>query len=388
MPQPDFKPIEANKRLPLIDILRGWALLGVVVMNYGEFYFIGLSPHHQSSKATDLLITIANAMFSSKSWTLLSFLFGYGFSVIMQNTRLKNVNSNSFFIKRMLWLFLLAFIDSAFFFGDILKDYAFLGLILLLFSRCSAKKSLYISAALFLVTPVINGIVVSLAGNLDIGILSPYLPLYKSHSLLNVLWFGLIGTWKGQVTDLNLGVTIHTVMFCCFLIGQATQKSGFFNKIEINKSFIKKTWLVSLILILTDSTLVLTVKKVADMQDYLNLGYWWVMVAMTFTATSICLLYMSGKVKMIFSGLQAMGKMTLTNYMVQNFVSIILFSGFGFGFGLTHRLPAPYYYLLGLLVFILQIFISKWWLRKFYYGPVEWVWRQLSYGKRLPGRIK
>jgi uncharacterized protein len=388
MPEHDFKPIEASQRLPLIDILRGWALLGVVVMNYGEFYFLGLAPHHPTNHATDIFITIANGIFSSKSWSLLSFLFGYGFAVIMQNTRLKNVNSTTFFVKRMLWLFVLAFIDSAFYFGDILKDYAFLGLLLLLFNWCSVKTSLYISAALFLATPVINAIVVHLAGNLDITILKPYLPLYESHSLLNVLWFGLISTWKGQVTNLNLGVTIHTVMFCCFLLGQAAQKSGFFNKIQANKSIIKKIWAICGVLIIVDTTLVLTIKKVADIQDYLNLDYWSVMVIMAFIATSICLLYLADKLKIVFGGLQAMGKMTLTNYMVQNLVSIFLFSGFGLGFGLTNRLSAPYYYLLGLLIFITQIFISKWWLRKFYYGPVEWVWRQLSYGKRLPGRIK
>src|SRR5258708_2708754 len=110
MSQSDFKPIEAGQRLPLIDILRGWALLGVVVMNYGEFYFLGLAPHQPANHATDIFINVANAIFSSKSWSLLSFLFGYGFAVIMQNTRLKNANSNTFFVKRMLWLFVLAFI--------------------------------------------------------------------------------------------------------------------------------------------------------------------------------------------------------------------------------------------------------------------------------------
>jgi len=57
MPQPDFKPIETRQRLPLIDILRGWALLGVVVMNYGEFYFLGLAQHHPTNHATDIFIS-------------------------------------------------------------------------------------------------------------------------------------------------------------------------------------------------------------------------------------------------------------------------------------------------------------------------------------------
>ena len=82
--------------------------------------------------------------------------------------------------------------------------------------------------------------------------------------------------------------------------------------------------------------------------------------------------------------MQVIGKMTLTNYITQNLIGIFLFSGFGLGYGLSHKLYLGYYYFFALVIYILQIYFSKWWLARYYYGPIEWLWRQLSYGKRLP----
>ena len=86
--------------------------------------------------------------------------------------------------------------------------------------------------------------------------------------------------------------------------------------------------------------------------------------------------------KTFFNYLQVMGKMTLTNYMVQNLIGLLVFSGFGLGILSTK--PLWYYISLALGVYILQIIFSKWWLSKYNYGPIEWIWRQLSYRKRLP----
>src|SRR6202044_3386102 len=101
------------------------------------------------------------ATFDSKSWTMLSFLFGYGFAVLMDNVASKDINPVRFFLGRMCWLLVIAFIDSAVWFGDILKDYAVLGMLLLLFRNVSAKTAFYISLALLLVNPALTAFVVS-----------------------------------------------------------------------------------------------------------------------------------------------------------------------------------------------------------------------------------
>ena len=87
-----------------------------------------------------------------------------------------------------------------------------------------------------------------------------------------------------------------------------------------------------------------------------------------------------------FNSVQAMGKMTLTNYMMQSILAPFIF--LNVGLGIFNTKPFWFYILVALLVFIIQIGLSKWWLSRYQFGPVEWIWRQLSYGKRFPIRKK
>ena len=84
---------------------------------------------------------------------------------------------------------------------------------------------------------------------------------------------------------------------------------------------------------------------------------------------------MSGKVKNIFSALQTIGKMTLTNYLIQNIISFVLF------IYLKPNWDLQWYFLTACGVFLIQILYSKWWLKKYNYGVLEWLWRCLSYGR-------
>jgi uncharacterized protein len=103
-------PIQPIQRTPIVDILSGWALLGVVLMNYQDYYNLGIDlKSFKPDTLTGVLMVITNILFSSKSWTLLSFLFGYGFGALMQNATEKGINPTAFFTKRMFWLLILAF---------------------------------------------------------------------------------------------------------------------------------------------------------------------------------------------------------------------------------------------------------------------------------------
>jgi uncharacterized protein len=75
------------------------------------------------------------------------------------------------------------------------------------------------------------------------------------------------------------------------------------------------------------------------------------------------------------------GKTALSNYIFQTFISITIF--YGIGFNLVGKLGITVIMGIALLIFILQIFMSNWWLKHFRFGPLEWVWRQLTYGKKL-----
>jgi len=84
--------------------------------------------------------------------------------------------------------------------------------------------------------------------------------------------------------------------------------------------------------------------------------------------------------------MQVIGKMTLTSYITQNILAVLLFSGFGLGLRLRIEFILDFTFCLPFLFYVAQIYFSKWWLSKYHYGRIECVWRQLSYGKRLPIR--
>lgn len=377
------QPIQQNQRIIIVDVLRGWALLGVVLMNYFDFFTLGRNwQTFKPDLLTNILIYGSSLIFSAKSWTLLSLLFGYGFAVLMNNVKEKGHNAYSFFAGRMFWLLVLAFINSALFFGDILKDYAILGLILLLFYRSSAKTAFITSIILLLLIPAIASYVGSLPNDSQKEFTKLF-TLYQSNNLGDVLWFGLKGTYFSEMISKPYLYTVHVVMFCCFLWGFSLYKLNFFNKLKDNLSYIKRTFwisfIVSIFLIMFPE-----VQKLLkwNVLKYYNVNFLAVLSSMIFFASTICWLYAKGLFQRFFASLAVMGKMTLTNYMVQNLIGLLVFSGFGLGIWNTK--PLWFYLLLGLVVYIVQVYFSKWWLSKYNYGLVEWVWRQLSYRKRLP----
>ena len=76
------------------------------------------------------------------------------------------------------------------------------------------------------------------------------------------------------------------------------------------------------------------------------------------------------------------GRTALTNYVFQSVLGTFIF--YGWGLGLLTELRNIYTFLLAIVVLTIQIIISKWWMRKFYYGPFEWLWRSLTWWKWMP----
>jgi uncharacterized protein len=379
-----YHPIEQSKRTAIVDILRGWAILGVAIGNYSDFLHIGVEHKINNSLISDILLYFNRYFFAAKSWTLLTLLFGYGFAILINNVAAKGKNPVRFFAWRMILLFVLAFINSSFWLGDILKDYAFLGLVMLLFYKSSAKTLSIISAVLILtipfVMPFVNGYTVE---HPEITTNPEYLKLYHSGNLLDFFKFNLLASFYEQIIIPGYAITAHIVMFACMLFGFLLQKLDFFNRLNELKKLLKKTLWISLTTAVSIGIafyLIITY-KVTILKIFHPL-YWLVLSTMIFIATGICLLYTNGKLKTIFSYFSAGGKMTLTNYIVQNILAAFIFSGIGLG--IADTMPYWFYFTLAVFVFILQLFISKWWLSKYNYGPIEWLWRSASYLKLFP----
>lgn len=369
-------PVLQNQRIPIIDILRGWALFSVVVMNYATIYTWNThSITVEADTLTSLIERVSEIILGSKGWTLLALLFGFSFSILLQKISSSGQPTNVFFIKRMMWLFVFAFINTLFFGGDILNDYAFMGLILLLFYSLNTRTLFILGITILLLTPFLQ----SFLGRHHL-LFAPkdrdlFYEFYDRDTFFDHIKANLIMRYKWMFR-LSYSIILHLIQLGCFLIGAALHRSNFFSIIYSNPKLLKKIFWVSLSLsIVLFFSQILIEKYEWEFNTYYNLFYPEILCIMTLITTGIIWMYNAGKAKRIFSGLQIVGKMTLTNYITQNIIAFFLF------IYLKVDWPLYQYILIAILVFILQIIFSRWWLKKYNYGLLEWLWRCLSYGK-------
>lgn len=371
--------MQKQQRLESIDILRGWALLVVVISNYLVF---GSSPEGKVNGNT-ILATIIQAveaiLFSAKGWTLLFTLFGFGFGVIYEK---QQNNVYGFLIRRMLVLFIFAFINSLFYDGDILRDYAFLGLLFLLFIHLPIKKLAIISGLMLLLAPFLTAYINTLDMSAVDELAKGIEPFRRSTNWLDIFKFNFLGCYYNEVLNLNYSVTAHYIMFACMLLGLALQKSGFFQNLSEKKALLKKYMLRALLLTLVLWGIYVGV-NIAQLSfsKYFSFYYWIVLTTMSFTSFSILLLYVYEKGGLVFKAFSWIGKMTFTNYLMQNMIAFFVFQGAGMG--LFDTMPIYFYFLFALAVYAIQVLFSYWWLQSHAYGPLENLWRKLSSTKKI-----
>ncbi|ASK32495.1 hypothetical protein CEY12_21475 [Chryseobacterium sp. T16E-39] len=372
-------PISQNQRLPIIDILRGWALFSVAIMNYSTIYTWNThSSKIEADYLTSFIETTSEIILGSKGWTLLAVLFGFGFSIVLKKFNDNSQDKYIFFIKRMLWLFVFGFANTLFFGGDILSDYAFMGLVLLAFYNLRTKSLFIIGTVILLLTPVLQ----SYLGRQHL-LFAPkdrdfFYELYNNNTFTDHIKANLFMRYKWMLR-LSYAIILHLIQLGCFLLGAALHRSNFFLRINLNRKILKRIFWISLAL----SIILFTAQRVIETNEwtfntYYDLYYPQIISIMIFSSTGIIWLFMAGQLKTLFSALQVTGKMTLTNYITQNVIAFFLLIYTKIDWSLSS------YVLTGCIIFVLQIFFSKWWLKKYNYGPLEWLWRCLSYGRKFP----
>lgn len=393
------QPTEPSQRLDLLDALRGFALAGVLLANLGGFsLYLFLPGEGKAALATAgvdrLLDPTLSALVSGKFLTLFSLLFGVGFALQMQRTAGDRAGRRRY-LRRLGALFAIGLVHAyLFWWGDILRYYAVLGLLLLPLYGLPTRALVAIGAVLIVLPhPLLAHLFADagLALATQDQAYAAALAAFNSDQWPTMLhgnrafdhW------WLPARWGLALSVA------GCLLVGAALGRSGVLRDPAAHARFWRR------LLIALPLGLALALGLTLSAYGRLPWPDGWqdsdsarVLLRMLDHAATLILGlgYMAGFVWLFGRrhwrrGLQALapvGRMALSNYLVQTLLGVGLFYGVGLGLG-------PRYGLVGVVVvwavvFVAQIGISHWWLARFRFGPAEWAWRSVTYGRRQPMR--
>lgn len=374
-----FQPVSGNKRIEVVDALRGFALLGVLLAN------ISYSTEPSVATSSDNILTnLFHLLIDKKFITVFSMLFGFGFYIQMKRAEEKGINFRSYFLKRMGLLFIIGLIHCYVIWnGDIIMSYAFGGVFLLLIRKWSLKK-LFILAVIFNV--LLTGII--FIGNSSLGWASYNydFALWEEVSVTNsyleyLRMNAIIAPWTNFLSDMPLTLCFT---FGNMLIGLMLGRVKFF----LSPTKLKKLTNWFIILGLTLGLLASnTYYQVISGKLELDIPQLWIPFALVIGMLLQSMAYISlfikffksNEGKKLLSWFKYVGKTALTNYLMQSvFYITVIFHCTGL-FKLYGSITMGETLLLALGLFIVQSLISYLWLRRFKQGPIEYVWRKLSY---------
>ena len=399
----DISPVKTSERFIILDALRGFALLGICLANFPEFsLYTFLSPEAAASMFTAVQDKITRYLLyifvDGKFYTLFSLLFGLGFSIIIRNAERKGVNGFRIFYRRMGMLMLFGLLHLMFIWsGDILLLYALLGMLLPFFRQVPDKKLLG-WALFFLILPIGVDLVCEITRT---NLALPFIRLQETYCAE----YGINGTnfayWLHDAEDygtvfqfLVQGACVRMQEFIIgnryfkvlglFLVGFYIGRNRIYADLEGRKNLLVKVCRLGLIIGLPCSLLYAWSSMGGHpLSDTLHSLFYFISVyPLGFAyAAGLCLLYLRVKSLSIWKWLAAPGRMALTNYIGQSVIGMFLFYGIGLGWGSTIGLLQTE--VIVLAVFLSQMLFSRLWLSGFKFGPLEWIWRMLTYGKWL-----
>ncbi|WP_245833060.1 DUF418 domain-containing protein [Oceanobacillus timonensis] len=382
-----MQPYQVNKRLEWIDAARGFAIFGIFMVNIGAFsapYFLYGGAEDAWPAALDQFSLIfIDIFFQASFYTLFSILFGFGIQIQKDSLEKKHISPYGFFGRRLGALIVFGLIHAfAIWSGDILLTYGTIGFLLLLFLYSEDKILLGWAVGLLgISTVLLTGMQFAMRDFIDMHFTAQINQAYQTYRSGD---FAAIFAQNAQDWQMSNGINgfimFPFIFLPLFLFGMYLARKKWFHDPVRFTPILKKVWLISLL-----GFIVFKIGPYAFgnpswfalMQD--NIGG---TASAVFYLTSITLLWQKRPAQKMLHLLAPIGKMALSNYLLQSIISVWLFYGFGLGlYGEIRPIQQ-----IGLVVgiFCLQVAGSMIWLRYFRFGPVEWLWRSITYKKVQP----
>lgn len=424
-------PVSTSERFESLDLLRGVAVLGILVMNIYAFAMpipAYMDPTVMGGTEPWNLATwgITHIFFDQKFMSIFSMLFGAGIVLMQDRADAKGANFGPIFFRRQFWLLVIALVHGyLIWFGDILFYYALIGMLAYLFRRLAPTRLIVIAVIILPITLLANYATASYleqlmaeAAAIEAEISAGAAPTDEQQAKLDE-WKQTrsflaptdedvqleLDTHLGSYTQILdyrvpqlLGMQLTATPFFVvwrvgglMLLGMALMKLGLFSG-ERSTSFYRKLALLGYALGLPLTVLSTWGHFANDFDSLWSLRagaipnyYGSILVAFGHVGL-IMLLAKSGAVHGLALCLEAVGRMALTNYLMHSIVMTSIFYGYGLGlYGQVSR-SAQMLFVAAMLAF--QILVSPWWLSRYRFGPVEWLWRSVSYGRFQPMRAR
>ena len=408
-------PVLPRERIEVIDILRGFALFGVLLINMRNFDLPG---QKWAGTADQVALWLTIFFGDSKFWTLFSFLFGLGFALQMGRLEARAARFLPVYLRRLFVLLLFGVLHHLIYGGDILFDYAVVGFLLLLFRACSSRTILVV-ACVCLVIPMVQFALDVRARELRRA--SPpasqqatqeaaqreakekareeeYVRVYSRGRLTEVMGLNAHGFARSYST-------IHAYLwrpggpggmlggpFPLFLVGLYVGRRQIFENIRAHLPLIRKLMWWGLALGLAGTLVSVGGQWPNPAVPYSRLtrrysGVLWFLgtPALSFFYASV-LIFLAQRETWTkrLAPLAAVGRTALSNYLLQSLVFTTAF--YGYGLRLYGKIGPAANLALTVLIYAIEIAMSVWWMRRFRFGPAEWLWRTLTYGKLQPMR--
>jgi uncharacterized protein len=402
----DMAPVGSGERIPALDILRGFALFGILLVN-----FCGAG-------ATGVPDRVANffLMFfvSGKFYPLYSFLFGLGFGVMLLRAQARGTSVVPLYLRRLLILAAIGAVHYVLLWeGDILRFYAVLGVLLLLFRNSSPRTLLVAAFAALLVAnfwseyslanrPPLQRTDPQTQYAADLGrvaTMEARRDVYQA-----IAWAKTDGTYadlataraRSLVVDLPEFFSLWMMqIFGMFLLGLYAARRRLFDDVSRHRRLAAGVLVVGGGLGLAGNFLLYAAPELAArgldivpaLRERFAEALW------NFSGPMLTLAYVAGMALLCGSPrvirrlavLAPVGRMGLTNYLMQSVVGTSLY--YGYTFNLYGKVGPALGIGLSTLIFACQIPISHWWMARYRFGPAEWLWRSLTYMRPQPMRL-
>ena len=398
-------PIAASERIEAMDVLRGFALLGILLMNIEAFVgplaaaLDGLNPALTGvDRTVDAAIYI---LVQGKFYLLFSLLFGMGFGVMMQRAATRGSAFSALYLRRTLALLAFGVVHLLLIWsGDILVAYALIALPLLLIFRSVPVGHLpYWALGLYALT------LLMVAGFSAIGILAQLEPTIaavmqeelrkegEKMARLIVAERAAYGSgsyaqavvqraWDAAVM-LPYTLLLGGQILAMFVLGTWFARSGAIAHPQRRpRLYASLRWVAlpaGLGLMLVSFWMVPTVA--VDRMDLASgiamLLFMTASPLMSFGYLAWILRWMDSAARPYLCWLAPAGRLALTNYLGQSVICTLVFYGYGLGY--FEQLPRAWQVPFVFALFAVQVLASRWWLARFRYGPAEWVWRAVTY---------